>query len=210
MPYVPAGERRQQLVEAAFRLMAEHGIVGATTRRIAAEAGVSLATVHYVFASKKELLRELTQVVVAEQSGAAKAALAHPGPDFHKTFLDGLRGAWNVVKERPDQQLVLFDLTTYALHDPELADLAKSQYEAYFLAAEEVLTAAADAAGLSFAVPLPTLARLTVAILDGLGFGWLADRNDAEAEQALEIAADLLAGLAVPAASRAQHEPARA
>src|SRR4051812_23870966 len=56
MAHIPMEVRRQQLVEAAMAVIARKGVDGATTRRIADEAGASLATLHYCFQAKENLL----------------------------------------------------------------------------------------------------------------------------------------------------------
>src|SRR3954452_1271499 len=54
-----AEERRGGIVEAASRVFAERGYVGASMERIAAAAGVSAPLIYEHFASKKELYIEL-------------------------------------------------------------------------------------------------------------------------------------------------------
>src|SRR5262245_11917799 len=49
---------RQQLLEAAARVYAEAGFRGATTRRIADEAGVNEVTLFRLFGSKAALIKE--------------------------------------------------------------------------------------------------------------------------------------------------------
>ena len=49
-------ERRQELVEATWRVIARTGIVGVTTREIAREAGVSTGVLAHYFGDKEELL----------------------------------------------------------------------------------------------------------------------------------------------------------
>src|SRR3954454_19035233 len=56
MAHIPMEVRRQQLVEAAMTVIAREGVDGATTRRIADEAGAPLATLHYCFQAKENLL----------------------------------------------------------------------------------------------------------------------------------------------------------
>ena len=48
-------ERRRQLIDAARRVFAEHGFRGATTRQIAAEAGVTEALIFQHFPDKDSL-----------------------------------------------------------------------------------------------------------------------------------------------------------
>ena len=49
---------RQKLIEAAARVYGEHGFRGATTRRIAEEAGVNEVTLFRHFGSKEALIAE--------------------------------------------------------------------------------------------------------------------------------------------------------
>jgi AcrR family transcriptional regulator len=54
-------ENRDRLLEAAIRVFAEAGFRGATTRRIAEEAGVNEVTLFRLFKSKIALIREAAQ-----------------------------------------------------------------------------------------------------------------------------------------------------
>ena len=57
----PRGEdARGRLLDAAIRVYAQHGYQGATTRAIAAEAGVNEVTLFRIFGSKESLLDEAT------------------------------------------------------------------------------------------------------------------------------------------------------
>jgi AcrR family transcriptional regulator len=52
-------DTKQKIIEAAERLIAEQGYAATSLRQIIGEAGVNLASVHYHFGSKEELLDEL-------------------------------------------------------------------------------------------------------------------------------------------------------
>jgi AcrR family transcriptional regulator len=52
-------ETQQKILDAAERLIAEQGYSATSLRQIIAEAGVNLASVHYHFGSKEELLNQL-------------------------------------------------------------------------------------------------------------------------------------------------------
>ena len=54
-------ENRQRILDAAARIYGEAGFRGATTRRIAAEAGVNEVTLFRIFGSKASLLAEAVQ-----------------------------------------------------------------------------------------------------------------------------------------------------
>jgi AcrR family transcriptional regulator len=53
---LPAGEIREQLLDAATSLFAERGIAGTTVAQIAAHVGVTSAMVHYYFETRDHLL----------------------------------------------------------------------------------------------------------------------------------------------------------
>src|SRR5699024_6117672 len=54
---IPVAERRGALLTAAFTVIASRGLAAASTRAIVAEAGMSLASFHYAFDSREELLQ---------------------------------------------------------------------------------------------------------------------------------------------------------
>ena len=60
-------ERRALLVRAALRLIDSDGVHAATTRAIVAEARMSLASFHYAFRSRDEMIRELIAHVVQDE-----------------------------------------------------------------------------------------------------------------------------------------------
>ena len=75
MPYVEASVRSRQLVEAARRVLIRDGVGRLTMRAVAAEAGVLLGTVTYVFPSKEMLLRAVIEDVTAEIAEVLKSSV---------------------------------------------------------------------------------------------------------------------------------------
>ncbi|MDJ0766819.1 MAG: TetR family transcriptional regulator [Myxococcota bacterium] len=57
-PYSTGVQRRQELLEAALRIVAEEGATAVTHRAVAKEAGTSLGPTTYHFESKEEMVRE--------------------------------------------------------------------------------------------------------------------------------------------------------
>lgn len=55
MSRLPAAKRREQLLDTAARLFAQHGFAGATTSQIAREAGVTEPIIYRHFTSKQDL-----------------------------------------------------------------------------------------------------------------------------------------------------------
>lgn len=62
---------RNKLIEAAARVYGEYGFRGATTRRIAEEAGVNEVTIFRHFGSKDALIQEVIRCVSLHESGVA-------------------------------------------------------------------------------------------------------------------------------------------
>ena len=169
------------------------GVAAATTRAIAAEAGMSLASLHYAFESRDELIA----YVVQEQTYAAIQTI-HPGADLVSTIRDALRAFLDVVAGDPQRELAMFELTQYALRTPGMADAARRQYDGYHTAAAAVVNAVGKMTGHSWARPLDEMARILVTLTDGLTIRWLVDRDTDAAQPVIDFAAHALAALAVP------------
>ena len=53
---MPDEEKRERIVDAVLQVIADHGVQGTTTARIAAEAGVSEPTIYRTFRSRQDML----------------------------------------------------------------------------------------------------------------------------------------------------------
>lgn len=83
------GERRiTQILEAAAVVIAEDGYEGATTNKIAAQAGISPGSLYQYFANKDAIVRALTDFFLGEMRTAHRSALA--GDDLDAMPLDAL------------------------------------------------------------------------------------------------------------------------
>ncbi|MEU3610186.1 TetR/AcrR family transcriptional regulator [Streptomyces sp. NPDC035033] len=196
MPRLSAGERREQLAEAAIRVMIRDGVAETTTRAVVTEAGVPLGAFHYCFRSKEELFQTVIERIM--ERNLPPADLVHPGGATpHEAIRALLRAYWAQVVARPDEHLLTYEVTQYALRRPGLADVARRQYRHYLDVNRAHLEAMAEAAGLAWTVDLPVLARHGLGVLDGLTLTWLIDRDDAQALAALDEYARYLASVAV-------------
>ena len=194
MARVQAKVRREQLIDAAVRVAARDGVAATTTRAIAAEAGASLASVHYCFESKQELLQEVLISIINELTGNVPTGIPD-GADVAALVRADLGALWEVVEREPGKQQVTYELTHYALRTEGLEELARWQYEVYYLRSAQRLQEIAARAGVEWALPLPVLSRMLMNMIDGLVLGWLVDRDSALARGALEAFADTLGTL---------------
>jgi AcrR family transcriptional regulator len=74
-------ENRSRIIEAAARIYAAHGYRGATTRRIAEEAGVNEVTLFRQFGSKSALLDAMVEAFIVAAQRAEKAGF--DGVELH-------------------------------------------------------------------------------------------------------------------------------
>lgn len=204
MPRVPAGERRRQLIAAALRVIGRDGFAAATTRRICAEAGAPLAAFHYCFPAKRDLLAELASQAM-EEIKTAQRGTVRPGQSVRDSLRESLRSYWATVEAAPGRELVLYQLTQHVLRHPELAEIARRQYESYFATAAGMLDDVASAAGVRWTLPLPQLAKMIVAVTDGVTLAWLVDHDSGAALTALDAFADQIANLAGAPTQRADE-----
>ncbi|MGW6394282.1 TetR/AcrR family transcriptional regulator [Streptomyces sp. NPDC055103] len=198
-----ADESRDQLVEAALRVMIRDGVAKATTRAIVGEAGLPLGAFHYCFRSKEELLHGVLKRIMLRSLDFSPPS-ATEGASPADVIRAALHAYWERVRERPAEHMVTYELTQYALRRPGLTEVARRQYRHYLDVNGEHLRTIARLAGIRWEADLQVLARYGLGVLDGLTLTWLIDRDDAQALAALDQYADHLAAIAVPltAASR--------
>ncbi|QWT23754.1 TetR family transcriptional regulator [Subtercola sp. PAMC28395] len=195
MGRLAVNDRRELLLDAALAVIARLGVTGATTRAIVAEAGVSLASFHYAFESRDQLIAELVSRVIQGEE-AVLSGVPPGGVSMRDTIRHGLMQYFEVVKADPLREKAMFELTQYAMRSPELEPLARAQYDRYYALAESALDVAARSTGLSWARPTAELATFLVVITDGLTLSWLVNRDDAAALAIIDLAADSLGALA--------------
>lgn len=197
MPYVEQAVRRQQFVAAARAAVARHGVAGASVRVVAAEAGVPLATLQYVFPSKIELLRAVIEDVVDEIARVLEEAAATEEGVEH-AIRAGITNFWDrLVTGGRELQLLQYELTLYALRTPGHDELARHQYQRYTAVVADWCQRAADRSGETIAVPAAHLARMIVAGMDGLILQHLCEPDDARARDELGALADMTVRLAL-------------
>jgi TetR/AcrR family transcriptional regulator, regulator of cefoperazone and chloramphenicol sensitivity len=114
------GRRRTALLQAAFDVVAEAGFEGLRTRAVANRAGVNIATLHYYFPSKQDLIEGLAQLI------GAKFITLHGRPPRPSglSALDRLRQEFSdgrfYFKHHPEMLLVLQEFALRGKHDPEV------------------------------------------------------------------------------------------
>ncbi|KOX22979.1 TetR family transcriptional regulator [Saccharothrix sp. NRRL B-16348] len=135
-------ETRQRIIAAVLRIIGDDGVAGVTNRRIAQEAGVSLGSVTYHFATQQDLLRESLRHFVTEETKRF-GDLAKE----NRTECADLDQVADIVGQVADatgsdsERIAPYELYLHAGRDPELRAAAAECFAAYDELAATVLSA---------------------------------------------------------------------
>ncbi|MEV4331100.1 TetR family transcriptional regulator [Streptomyces sp. NPDC049597] len=169
MAYVSAEARREQLIEAAVRVIAREGADGATTRKIADEAKAPLASLHYCFQNKENLLLAVFAQLSEEMPvdvdlpEGENATLGHV---IERRLTSAMQ--WSV--ENPVRVRAMIEVTVWAdRYNPELS---VSFYDAFFKSSEAALRQADETLSDE---ELDSVVRVATSMVDGLSLQMLTD-----------------------------------
>ena len=175
---------RARVIQGAIRALCAIGVIGTTTRKIAAESNVHLATLHYHFESKSALLLAVLEALVGEMTIALRDEV-RSSSDVKECIEQVLRASWRWVAQTREQQIVQYELTMYALREGAQW-LAKRQYDAYVELYRDILLDVAKRANELSPAACTAVARFILAGVDGLILQDLADPNRARSKRSLE------------------------
>jgi AcrR family transcriptional regulator len=161
MTYMSQVDRRDQLIEAAIRVLQRDGVGHVTTRAIAAEAGAPLASIHYTFGSKDEIVRAAFEQVITDLLAELEAGIT-PGAGIQAAAKDLCRAVGGLLDD-PRFAIVMGDLT------PASDVWTREQTERWNHFAEHLLRReAALGPETEPAIGFARAGRLLVAGIDGL------------------------------------------
>lgn len=182
MARVGAELRRQDFVEATVKVIAEHGVANATTRRIAAAADCPLATLHYVFRTKDELFYAVYESLFNLPHQALEHVAA--GSTAADSAAEMLRHLITWLTEHPELAKAQTELFYWTLrNNPEMASKI-------FAVASEAIERELERAIGSQLDPafLQSTSRLLIQLADGLIIAWAAHRDSARLKSETETA----------------------
>jgi AcrR family transcriptional regulator len=175
---------RARVIEGAIRALSATGVMKTTTRNIAAESGVRLATLHYHFESKSALLLAVLEALIDEMTLALREEVKS------STGLDDcieqvLKASWRWVTRTRVLQIVQYELTLYALREGAHW-LADQQYDAYVRLYRDFLIAVSERTGELSSAGSTAVARFMLAGVDGLILQELAKPNQARSKRNID------------------------
>ena len=185
--------RREALLEATLRIVADTGADAVTHRRVAEVAQLPLASTTYYFASKEELLTAALELA-AERDLARLHAIADDRRRRPASPDDAVAAAMGPSGEQPDPAagrrslLASYTLLLEAARRPQLQALTRRWTEAYLTTIAELLARAGSATP-------DDDAQVLLAAADGLLIAQLSTGESTDPRPALQRLARMLTAL---------------
>ena len=155
--------RRDELVLAAYREIADNGFEGLRTREVAGAVGVNVATLHYYFPSKEDLIK----AVVGHAMSRFQSTLAS-----HGTAVERLRGHFQglrrLARDEPELFAAMAELILRASRDRTLAGIIEKTNEFWHGTLRTLLRAAREDGEIPKAIDPDGMAAVIVATLKGV------------------------------------------
>jgi AcrR family transcriptional regulator len=125
-PGAVSEKRRQELVLAAYREIAERGFEGLRTREVAASVGVNIATLHYYFPTKESLIRAVLNHAM-ERFRTTLTVQASP-TDQMRTYLRAVR---KLLLDEPELGAVMAELALRSVRDEAIGSIMDEMYDVW-------------------------------------------------------------------------------
>ena len=157
-----AEPRKDALVAAAYQILATRGFEGLRTREVAAAVGVNIATLHYYFPHKEDLIRG----VVAYAMGRFRGTLGGAGSaeDQLRAHFRGLR---RLSRDEPELFAVMAELAIRGVRDASLRRIVGGTDDAWRAMLRTLLRRAKDEGAIAEDLDPDGMAAVIVATLKG-------------------------------------------
>ncbi len=154
--------RKDALVAAAYQVLATRGFEGLRTREVAAAVGVNIATLHYYFPHKEDLIRG----VVAHAMARFRDALGGAGSaeDQLRAHFRGLR---RLARDEPELFAVMAELAIRGARDASLREILSNTDQAWRAMLRTLLRRAQSEGAVPTGLDADGMAGVIVAALKG-------------------------------------------
>ena len=173
-----ASAQREHILDSAATVFTERGFERATTKLIAAEAGLSEGALYHHFRGKRDLLVGVLQRVI---DGAQVEGRGGGAADMHERYRRAIN---NRVRHAHPQMTTFFAVLSAVLADDKLTEQVRSDLLGPGIERAERSLQASIAGGSMRPVDVPAAARLVYAIF--MGIELLAQMGDEESRRLVE------------------------
>lgn len=174
---------KSRIIQAAKNVISRSGIVGATMRGIAEEAGLSTGAIYHYYSSKEQILYEIMNeslsetLRIAEKSKGVKRSTEEIIEEIFE----------NIIKrfEKTDENRIQLYLAQEAIQgNTELKEKFKDKYQEWVSRTEELMQHMYGKAPNKYN---KALSSLLIGAIDGIVMQILLGANTAELEDILEV-----------------------
>jgi AcrR family transcriptional regulator len=185
-----APERRAQILDAFYQCIRKYGLHGASTRRIAQEAGVQPSILHHYFKDRDEMIEELVANIVDNISVRYLAEIdrhKNPKTKFNKAvaFLFGSE----MIND--DDFGFFYDCWAEARRNEKVRESFTRLYHSFRAGIIELLVRTNKSVGLSRA-QTKELSTMVVALQDGVSIQWDMDRENVDLKKMARMTKHLI------------------
>jgi TetR/AcrR family transcriptional repressor of nem operon len=156
-------KRREELIRAAFKQIAEHGFEGLRTRDVANEVGVNIATLHYYFPTKESLIRG----VLDQAMGRFRSTLIPHGSPSDQ-LRNHLRAVRKLMTDEPELADVMGELALRSTRDRSIAAMMDNMLEYWQTTMRGLLRRAVREGGAPRELDSDAMAALIIATLTAM------------------------------------------
>ena len=196
-PRASEAERKDQILQAALRAAATEGLESVSTRKVAAEAGLSHGLVFFHFRTRRALLVALLDWLLDEMATPAIGDEApRLGSPLERLLVVLRREIARVLADRQRVEL-FFAFWVMGLHEPDVRQRirrALERYRAVFrpMAAELIASEPHRFAGTT----AESIAAIVVSVVEGCAVQAVIAPEDLDPDQYVATATTLVSGLA--------------
>jgi len=156
-------DRKTALVQAAYWAIAAEGFEGLRTRDVADEAGVNVATLHYYFPTKEQLIRGVVDYAMDRFRSTLEPDAA--SSDHLRSHLRAVR---RLIKNEPQLGVVMGELALRSARDPAIARIMDEANGAWHRTLRAMLKKAVRAGSLRPELDSDDVAALVMATLTSM------------------------------------------
>ncbi|HEY3331927.1 MAG TPA: TetR/AcrR family transcriptional regulator [Capsulimonadaceae bacterium] len=167
-------ERMQSLVAAGYDTIALVGFEGMRTRDIAAAAGVNIATLHYYFKRKADMIHAIAEHILDEVLAIRSGAPSGPEQDELTVFVESILARF---ADDPSLFIVLGEISLRSIRDAECAGALKRLDDGLVIHVGGILVRSIESGVYSAQLSPPLAAAIIVSQIKGLSIQAIINPN---------------------------------
>jgi AcrR family transcriptional regulator len=190
-----AGRRKDEVLAAACRVIAERGADATRFADVAQSSGVPISTLQYYFGSREDLLVAAFQHASRAELAELREALPALDDPWRRLALLVRTALAGYAPDSSGSGRLWIEAWRFGMRDPDMRTDVHRDYAAWRALLAEVITAGADAGRFAPSRSPAETAVVALALLDGLGVPLAVADPAVPPENAAEIALAALAEL---------------